>query len=275
MNQQFDIIIEPNKGITKYWQEIWNYRELLYFLSLRDFLVRYKQTVVGIAWAVIRPLITMIVFTIVFGKIANLPSDNIPYPLLVFSAILPWQFFSSILSESSSSIISNASIISKIYFPRLIIPVSTSFVCLVDFLVSFSILIFLMLWYHYIPTLKILLLPILILLTVFCSLGFGIWLSALNVKYRDFRYLIPFIIQLSLYISPIGFKSEIVPSNWIFLYSINPITGIIEAFRYVLLDKNTPYLFMQLSISIIVSAIVIITGTIYFRRVERSLADFI
>lgn len=275
MNQNFDIVIEPNKGIRKYWKEIWNYRELLYFLSLRDFLVRYKQTAIGIAWAIIRPLITMIIFTIVFGKIANLPSDNIPYPLLVFSAMLPWQFFAAVLSDSSSSIISNANMISKVYFPRLIIPVSTVFVCLIDFFISFSILIALMLWYQYLPSIKILLLPILIITTIFCSLGFGIWLSALNVKYRDFRHLIPFLIQFGLYISPVGFKSEIVPSNWIFLYSLNPMTGIIESFRYILLDKYTPYLPMQLTISIIVSIIAIVSGTLYFRKVERSFADFI
>ncbi|GIW21059.1 MAG: transport permease protein [Candidatus Sericytochromatia bacterium] len=275
MDEEFDIIIEPNKSIKKYWKEIWDYRELLYFLSLRDFLVRYKQTAIGVAWAIIRPLIIMIIFTIVFGKIAKLPSDNIPYSLLVFSGMIPWQLFSSIISEASSSVISNANMITKVYFPRLIIPLSTVLVCLIDFLISFSILIILMFWYEYLPSLKILLLPVLILLTIFCSLGFGIWLSALNTKYKDFKHLIPFLIQFGLYISPVGFKSEIISNKWIILYSLNPMTGIIESFRYILLDKYSQYLPIQLTLSIIISTIFIITGTIYFRKIERSFADFI
>lgn len=271
----FDLIIEPNKNINKYWKEIWKYRELLYFLAWRDFLVRYKQTVIGIAWALLRPLLTMIVFTIVFGKIAKLPSNGIPYALLVFSAMLPWQFFASALSESSSSLISNASMISKIYFPRLVIPVSTIFVCLVDFALSFSILVLLMLWYQYIPPLSIFLLPIFLGIALFCSLGFGLWLSALNVKYRDFRYVIPFIVQFGLYISPVGFKSDIVPENWKFIYSLNPMVGVIEGFRWSILGTNNNFLWTELILSVTISLIIFISGLWYFRKFERSFADVI
>jgi len=269
----FDLVIEPDKGIKKYWSEIWRYRELLYFLSWRDFLVRYKQTVIGIAWAVLRPLLTMIVFTVVFGKIAKLPSDGVPYPLIVFSAMLPWQFFSSVVSESSSSLINNSAMISKVYFPRLVIPLSTFFVCLVDFVISLGILLFLMIWYFYLPPLNILFLPIFLILGLISALGIGLWLSALNVKYRDFRYVLPFIIQFGLYISPVGFGSNIVPESIKYLYALNPMVGVIEGFRWAILGISSDFLFIQLIMSALISFLFFTSGIWYFRKVERSFAD--
>ena len=269
------LIIEAGKTEGRYWKDIWQYRELFYFLSWRDILVRYKQTVIGIAWAVIRPLLTMIILTIIFGKIAKLPSEGVPYPILVFAAMLPWQFFSNALSEAGNSLIGNANLISKIYFPRLIIPTSAVVTSFIDFLISGIILAGLMVWYQFVPGWRILSLPIFIIIAFAAAMGAGLWLTALNVKYRDFRYVIPFIVQVGLYISPVGFSSSIVPDKWRLLYSINPMVGVIDGFRWALLGGKSAIYWPGFLLSIAVVGIVLVTGIIYFRKTEKTFADII
>lgn len=272
---QYEIIIEPGSSFINYWRDLWNYRELFYFLSWRDILVRYKQTVIGIAWTVIRPLLTMIVFTVIFGKLARLPSDGAPYPVLVFSAILVWQFFASSLSESSTSLINNANLISKVYFPRIIIPASAVIVSLVEFLISFVILILLMLGYKIIPHWRLLTLPLFILIAIVASLGAGLWFTSLNVKYRDFRYIIPFIVQFGLYVSPVGFSSAVVPEKWRLLYSLNPMVGVIDGFRWAILGQQISFYWPGFLISLLLVLLILISGIRYFRKTERTFADVI
>ena len=272
---QTELVIEAGKTEGQYWKDIWHYRELFYFLAWKDILVRYKQTVIGIAWSLIRPLLTMIVFTIIFGKLAKLPSEGIPYPILVFAAMLPWQFFSNSLSESSNSLIANANLLSKIYFPRIIMPTSSVIVGLVDFLISFVILALLMIWYKFIPDWRIVTLPLFLVLALFSSLGFGLWIAALNVKYRDFRYIVPFIIQFGLYISPVGFSSSIIPGNWRLLYSINPMVGVIDGFRWAILGQNVQIYWPGFFLSIGLTILVFLYGLRYFRMTERTFADVI
>ena len=222
------LVIEPGRTEKNYWADLWRYRELFIILAWRDISVRYKQTFIGVAWAILRPLFTMIVFTVIFGRIAKLPSDgNAPYALLVYSAMLPWQLFSNALSEASHSLIDNEKLISKVYFPRMIIPTATVVTAFVDFLISFIILIGLMLFYRFLPGWHIFLLPMFILMALLASLGPGLWITAVNVKYRDFRYMIPFIVQFGLYISPVGFSSNVISKNWRLLYSLNPMVGVI------------------------------------------------
>jgi len=270
-----ELIIEAGRTESQYWKDLWHYRELFYFLAWRDILVRYKQTVIGIAWALIRPFLTMIVFTIVFGNLAKLPSEGVPYPILVFSAMLPWQFFSGSLSECSNSLISNANLISKVYFPRLIVPTSAVIVSFVDFLISGMILLGLMAWYNFIPSWRILTLPIFILIAFAASMGVGLWLAALNVKYRDFRYVIPFIIQFGLYISPVGFSSSIVPKEWRLLYSLNPMVGVIDGFRWAILGGTAKLYWSGFSLSVGFVALLLVGGIWYFRKTERTFADVI
>ena len=267
--------IEAGKIERHYWKDLWRYRELFYFLAWRDILVRYKQTTLGIAWALIRPLLTMLVFTIVFSKLAKLPSGNIPYPLLILAAMLPWQFFASAVSESGNSLISNANMISKIYFPRLVIPTAAVIVSFVDFIISGLLILAMMLWYGFTPDWRLLSLPLLMLLVFLTALGAGLWIAALTVKYRDFRYITPFIVQMGLYVSPVGFSSTIVPEQWRLLYSINPMVGIIDGFRWALLAGQTPLYWPGLLLSLAVTLVVLISGTIYFRKTERSFADLI
>ncbi|NJK33734.1 MAG: ABC transporter permease [Oscillatoriales cyanobacterium SM2_2_1] len=271
----YELIIEAGRSSKEYWRDLWRYRELFYFLSWRDILVRYKQTVIGIGWALIRPLLTMIVFTIVFGSIAKLPSEGIPYPIWVFSGLLPWQLFSTSLSECSNSLINNSNLLSKVYFPRLIVPASAVVVCFIDFLIAIAIFLGLMIFYNFIPSWKIIFLPPLTALTCFASLGAGLWLAALNVKYRDFRYVVPFIVQLGLYISPIGFSSNVVPEQWRLLYSINPIVGVIDGFRWAITGSEANIYLPGFALSLLFSSIVTYTGLLYFRAVEKTLADFI
>jgi lipopolysaccharide transport system permease protein len=269
------IIIKAGKTEERYWKDIWQYRELFYFLSWRDILVRYKQTVVGIAWSVIRPLLTMIVLTIVFGKLAHLPSNGVPYPLLVFSAMLPWQFFSNALSTASGSIVVNANLISKIYFPRLIIPTSSIVTSFVDFLISGIILAVFMIWYQFVPQWNLLSLPVFIVMALASVMGISLWITALNVKYRDFFHIIPFIVQFGLYISPVGFVSSIVPDKWRLLYSINPMVGVIDGFRWALLGRNNVIYWPGMLLSAAVACILCVTGIIYFRKTEKTFADII
>lgn len=269
------LIIEAGRAERHYWRDLWRYRELFYFLAWRDILVRYKQTVIGIAWALLRPFITMVVFTLVFSKLAKLPSDNVPYPILVFAALLPWQFFSNAFSEAGNSLISNANMISKVYFPRLVIPASAVIVSFVDFLISGIILIALMVWYGHFPDWRIVTLPIFILIAFAAAMGAGLWIAALNVKYRDFRYIIPFVVQLGLYISPVGFSSAIVPEQWRLLYSLNPMVGVIDGFRWALLGSDTPLYWPGLLLSFTLVVVIFVTGVRYFRKTEKSFADVI
>lgn len=270
-----EIVIEAGRTERQYWKDLWNYRELFYFLSWRDFLVRYKQTVIGIAWAVLRPFLTMVVLTVVFGKIAKLPANGIPYPILVFTAILPWQFFANALSESSNSLINNTNLISKIYFPRMVIPASSVIVSFIDFLISAIILVGLMMWYDYWPSWRVLWLPLLIGLALAAALGAGLLISALNVKYRDFRYIVPFMVQFGLYISPVGFSSSIIPENWRLVYSLNPMVGVIEGFRWALLGENSEIYLPGFCLSISIVLLLLVIGTVYFRRMEKTFADII
>lgn len=272
----YEIIIEAGKTERQYWKDLWRYRELFLFLSWRDILVRYKQTVIGIAWSVIRPLLTMVVFTIVFGKLAKLPSDGgVPYPIMVYAAMLPWQLFAISFSESSNSLIGNAQLISKVYFPRLIIPTSPVIVALVDFLISFGLLVVLMLWYQFVPSWKIVFLPLLLFLALATALGVGLFFCALNVKYRDFRYIVPFVVQFGMYISPVGFSSAIVPEKWRFLYSLNPMVGVIDGFRWAILGTDVPLYWPGFLLSIGLTMGILFCGIRYFRKTERVFADVI
>jgi len=273
--EQPDIIIKPNMGALHYWRDIWRYRELFFFLAWRDILVRYKQTAIGITWSILRPLATMLVFTVVFGKLAKLPSNGVPYPIMVFTGMLPWQFFANSLTESSNSLLSNANLLTKVYFPRLIVPAGTILVNLVDFFISCIVLSGLMVWYSYVPDMKILLLPVFLLLASFASFGAGLWLSALNVKYRDFRYVVPFLVQFGLYISPVGFSSAIVPEEWRFFYFLNPMVGVIDGFRWVILGDTFPVYWQGLMMSAALTLLLFISGLLYFRKMERSFADVI
>jgi lipopolysaccharide transport system permease protein len=273
--EHFDLIIEPRQSIRHFWRHLWTYRELFYFLSWRDVLVQYKQTVVGVLWSVLRPLLTMLVFTFIFGRLAKLPAEGIPYPALVFCGMLPWQFFAAALSQSSNSLVGNANLISKIYFPRLIIPVSTLLVGLVDFLISFVVLCGLLGWYGMWPGWHWLTLPFFLLLACAAALGAGLWFAAWNVKYRDFRYVIPFVVQFGLYISPVGFSSTIVPLKWRLVYALNPMVGVIDGFRWALSSGRTVMNLSTILISIVVSLILLSSGLIYFHKMERGFADII
>jgi lipopolysaccharide transport system permease protein len=275
MPENHKLIIEAGRTEGQYWKDIWSYRGLFYFLAWRDILVRYKQTVIGIAWAVIRPFLTMIVFTIIFGKLAKFPSEGVPYPILVFAAMLPWQFFASSLSEASNSLIGNANLISKVYFPRLIIPTSSVITSFVDFLISGVILVVLMIWYQFVPGWRILTLPVFIVIAFAASMGAGLWLTALNVKYRDFRYIVPFIVQFGLYISPVGFSSTVVPEKWRLLYSINPMVGVIDGFRWAILGGDVKIFWPGFLISLALVGIIFFTGIWYFRKTEKTFADVI
>jgi lipopolysaccharide transport system permease protein len=274
-SDQTEIIIEAGRTESQYWKDLYRYRELFYFLSWRDILVRYKQTVIGIAWAVIRPFLTMVVFTIVFGKLAKLPSEGAPYPILVFSAVLPWQFFANALSETSNSLIGNANLISKIYFPRLIIPASSVITSFVDFLISGMILVALMIWYQFVPGWRVVTLPFFVAIAFAASIGCGLWLAALNVKYRDFRYIIPFIVQFGLFISPVGFSSSIVPGKWRLLYSTNPMVGVIDGFRWAIIGGETLIYWPGFVLSLSLVVIILFTGIRYFRTTEKTFADVI
>ena len=273
--KQKEIIIEAGSAGSRYWRDLWNYRELFYFLAWRDILIRYKQTAIGIAWAILRPLLTMIVFTIVFGKLAKLPSGNVPYPILVFAAMLPWQFFSNSLSECSNSLINNTNLISKVYFPRLVIPTSSVIVSLVDFFLSSTILLGLMIWYDILPTWRFIVLLPLTILTFATAMGGGLIISALNVKYRDFRYVVPFIVQLGLYISPVGFSSNIVPEKWRLLYSLNPMAGVIDGFRWAILGEENMIYLPGFFLSMVLVVIIFLFSIYFFRKTERTFADII
>lgn len=272
---QATLVIEAGRAERHYWRDLWRYRELFFFLAWRDILVRYKQTVIGIVWALGRPLITMLVFTLVFSKLAKLPSGGAPYPILVFAALLPWQFFSSAFSGAGDSLISNAGMISKVYFPRLVIPASAVIVSFVDFLISGIILVGLMIWYGFAPNLRMLTLPLFIFVAFAAAMGAGLWIAALNVKYRDFRIIVPFIVQFGLYVSPVGFSSSIVPEHWLLLYSINPMVGVIDGFRWAILGGDTRLYWPGFMLSLTLVLAMLVTGIYYFRKTEKTFADVI
>jgi lipopolysaccharide transport system permease protein len=273
-SQERSIVLEAGRADSNYWRDLWHYRELFAILVWRDVSVRYKQTVIGIAWAVVRPLLTMVVFTIIFGNLAGLPSDGgVPYPLLVFAGMLPWFLFSSILSDASNSLVSNANLISKVYFPRLIVPLAAGVVALVDVAANLVILIGLMAWYAFLPSWQIVFLPFFVALAIFAGLGPALLFAALNVRYRDFRFLIPFTVQLGLYISPVGFSSGVVPDAWRFLYSLNPAVGLIDGFRWCLLGGECQLYLPGLLGSLCVVAAMLWIGIRHFRRAEKTFAD--
>ena len=268
-----ELIIEPGRTEKNYWRDLWLYRELFYILSWRDIKVRYKQTVIGAAWSIVRPLLTMIIFTIIFGRVAKLPTEGkAPYAIMVYAAMLPWQFFANALGEASNSLIGNANLITKIYFPRMIIPASSVIVSLVDFSISFILLLGLMIWYRFAPTPQIFLLPFFIVMAFLASFGVSLYITALNVKYRDFRYIIPFIVQFGLYVSPVGFSSSVVPEKWRLLYSVNPMVGVIDGFRWCIIGEQTMY-WPGFIVSWMVIIFFCIIGIRYFRKTEKSFAD--
>jgi lipopolysaccharide transport system permease protein len=271
-----ELIIEPGRGEKNYWRDLWRFRELFYFLAWRDILVRYKQTVIGIAWALVRPFLTTIIFTFAFNRIGNLkPPPGIPYPLMVFAAMLPWQFFSTAMSEGSTSLINNANLISKVYFPRLVVPAGAVITSFVDFVITLGLMAGMMVWYGFWPDWHLVALPLYILLSFGASMGVGLWLCALNVEYRDFRYIVPFIVQFGLYVSPVGFPSERVPQKWQFAYSLNPMVGVIDGFRWSLLSGRTALSIPSVVESIIVTLTLCVSGIWYFRKMERTFADVI
>ena len=275
VDNQSVLVIEAGRTELHYWKDLWRYRHLFYFLAWRDILVRYKQTVIGLAWALIRPILTMVVFVIVFGKLAKLPSDGVPYPILVFAALLPWQFFSNAFTEAANSLISNSNMISKVYFPRLVVPTSAVIVSFVDFLISGIILIGLMLWYGFAPDWRIIILPLFTVIAFAAAMGAGLWIAALNVKYRDFRYIIPFVVQIGLYVSPVGFSSSIVPENWRLLYSLNPMVAVIDGFRWAILSGNIQLYWPGFLVSLTLVLVILVTGIMYFRKMEKTFADVI
>jgi len=272
----FDLIIEPRRAFQNYWRDLWRYRELFVFMAWRDILVRYKQTVLGLAWSILRPFLILIVFTVLFGKLANFPTEgSAPYPLMVLAALLPWQLFANALSESSNSLIMNANMISKVYFPRIIIPTSSVIVSFVDFLIAFGFMVGVMLWYQYLPGIRIFTLPLFVALAVMTALGGGLWMSALNVKYRDFRYIIPFLVQFGLYVSPVGFSSSVIPEKWRILYSLNPMVGVIDGFRWAIIGGEVSVYLPGFALSMATSMALLLSGLTYFRNAERSFADLI
>lgn len=269
------VVIEAGSTDRHYWRDLWRYRELLYFLAWRDLLVRYKQTVVGVSWSIIRPVLTMVVLTVVFGKLGKMPSGGAPYPLLVLCGMLPWQFFSASLTDSGNSLVSNSSLISKIYFPRIVIVVASVIASFVDFLISGVFLVALLAYYRFLPPATVFLLPYFLILLFAASVGVGLWVAALMVEYRDFRFIVPFVVQFGLYISPVGFQSSIVPARYRFLYALNPMVGIIDGFRYCLLGmRSGPY---QMGIAMATVGVVALLGSgiWYFRKTEQGFADAI
>lgn len=268
-------IIEPTTGFVNLkLAEVWEYRELLYFLIWRDVKVRYKQTALGVAWAVIQPLMTMIVFSIFFGKLGKMASDGVPYPIFSFAALVPWALFSTGLTQGTNSLIGSSNLIKKVYFPRLIIPTATVLAGLVDFFVAFGVLLLLMAGYGIVPTANLLWLPAFLLLTLITSLGISLWLSAINVEYRDIKYVVPFLTQIWLFATPIAYSSSLLDEPWRTIYGINPMVGVVEGFRWALLGTNTQPGSMVL-VSAIAAIVLLVSGAFYFRRMERVFADVV
>lgn len=269
------LTIEAGHTGRTYWRDLWRYRELLYFLAWRDLLVRYKQTAVGVAWSLIRPVLTIFVLTLLFGKLGKMPSGGVPYPLLVLCGMLPWQFFATAIAESGNSLVANSNLISKVYFPRLVVPASSVITSFVDLLISLALLAVMMAWYRFLPPASVLWLPLFVLLAFVSSFGVGLWIAALMVKYRDFRFIVPFVVQFGLYISPVGWLSRIVPQEWRLLYSLNPMVGVIDGFRWCILGPEHPIYWPGFMLSLGTIVVLTLSGLCYFRRTERTIADVI
>ncbi len=274
-NQGWDLVIEAGRTERHYWRDLWKYRELFGFLAWRDVLVQYKQTVFGVAWSIVQPLLTMVVFSVVFGRVAKMPSGGYPYPILVYCAMMPWQFFSNSFGHVANSLVGNAGLISKVYFPRLIIPVSKAMVSFVDFVISFAIYLLLMAIYHVPVTPRMLLVPFFLALAFLAAVGLGLSVAALNVRYRDFRFVVPFMMQFGLYVSPVGFSSGVVPAQWRLAYSLNPMVGVIDGFRWALLGGNTPMPAQALAMAVVVIVVATGASVAYFRKTEKAFADII
>jgi lipopolysaccharide transport system permease protein len=274
-----DLIIEPGRAEKNYWRDLWRYRELFYFLAWRDILIRYKQTTVGVAWSLIRPLLTLIILTFTFGKLAKMPSGGVPYSLMVICGMLPWQFFATALAESGSSVVGNSNLVSKVYFPRLIVPASSVITSFIDFLISAVFLLALLIWYHFVPPATIFLLPVFVAMAFAASLGVGLWIAALMVKYRDFRFIVPFIVQFGMYASPVPYMTSQVTGGYgnvgRILYSLNPIVGVIDGVRWCILGGENTIFWPGLLVSILGTVILIASGLWYFRQTERDFADVI
>ena len=271
----FDLIIEPEKTTSDFLFELVKFRELFFFMALRDILVRYKQTVIGVAWSVIRPLLSMLIFTVIFGRVAKLPSEGVPYPIMVFSALLPWQYFANSMQSSSEAFARASSMISKIYFPRIILPTSSVLVSAVDFGISFVLLCILMMFYRFVPSPRILLIPVFFIPVTVAALGIGYLFSSVGVKYRDFRHIMPFMVQFGLYVSPVGFSSSVIPDKWRLLYSLNPMVGVIDGFRWCIQGTSVSLYMPGFIISLVMSALLFWGGLKYFRKTERTFADYI
>jgi lipopolysaccharide transport system permease protein len=276
----YELVLEAGRAERQYWRDLWRYRELFYILAWRDISVRYKQTVVGVAWALIQPLLTMLIMTVIFGKVAGLPSEgNAPYMIMVFAAMLPWQFFSSSLSSASQSLVSNANLISKIYFPRMIIPASSVITSFVDFLVSFLILAGVIAWFRYWPDWRILTLPLFMALAFLAAIGPGLWITAMNVKYRDFKYVVPFLVQFGLYVSPVGYSSTVIRQRFgdaaFTVYSLNPMVGVIDGFRWAILRGEATIYWPGFALSLLIVAAFLLLGIRHFRATEKTFADVI
>lgn len=276
------IVIEPGTENGNYWKDLWNYRGLFYFLAWRDILVRYKQTAIGVLWSVLRPFLTIVVFTFLFNKVAHLEThSSVPYSIMVCAGMLPWYFFSSAFSDAGNSLITNSNLLTKVYFPRLIVPASTIIVCLIDFFISFAILIGFFVWYGFMPDWRMWLMPLFLLLSILTAMGTGLFIAALNVKYRDFKYIIPFIVQFGLYISPVGLSSEEVynspslPAIVKQLYPLNPMVGVIDGFRWCVMRGEAPLHTNELVMSVCMSILFLVIGIVYFRRMEKTFADVI
>jgi len=279
-SDEFDLWLEAGRTEKHYWLDLWRYRELFAILAWRDVAIRYKQTVAGAAWAIVQPLFSMLIMTVIFGKVAGLPSQGAaPYAIMVFAAMLPWQFFANSLSSSSQSLVGNANLISKIYFPRLIIPASAVVVACVDFLVSFIILGGLMAWYQFIPSIRLLTLPLFVALAFVAALGPGLIITALNVKYRDVRFIIPFLVQFGMYVSPVAYSSEVIRQKigetWFLIYSLNPVVGVIDGFRWAIIGGDSTIHWPSFCISSALSILLLFLGVFYFRKTEKTFADVI
>ncbi len=269
------IVIRPSRGLFSLQiHELWEYRELLYFLIWRDIKVRYKQTALGAAWAILQPVMTMVVFTVFFGNFAKIPSDGVPYPIFAYTALLPWNLFANALSHATISLVGSANLISKVYFPRLIVPLSATVSGIVDFAIAFVILLGMMVWFGIAPTVGALALPLFLLIALLTALAVGLWLTALNVQYRDVRYVIPFLIQLWMFASPVVYPISLVPAKWRPLYGLNPMAGVIEGFRWAMLGKESPH-FGVMAVSAVVVVLLLFAGIVYFKRVERTFADVV
>ncbi len=272
----YEVVLEAGRADRHYWADLWRYRELFQVLAWRDVTIRYKQTAIGVAWAVIRPVLATVIFSLLLGRVAKLPSDGgAPYPLMVFAGMLPWTFFATALADASNSLVSNTNLVSKVYFPRLIVPTAAIVAAMVDFAIGLVILAAMMLWFRFAPDWRIVLLPAFGAMAFLAALGPSLWIASLNVRYRDFRYVIPFIVQFGLYVSPVGYSSSVVPERWRLIYSLNPMVGVIDGFRWCVLGGRAAIYWPGLGLGLVVIALALWLGVSQFRRLEKTFADLI